>query len=94
MNYDPFVRGPHPVGVCTLSVRHASLADRPAAVELWYPAQPAYLGRDLDDRTRDQFTIAPGFPRRPRAPFAMQKPSPVSGRCSCICMAATATVVR
>ena len=62
MNYDPFARGPHPVGMCTMHVSHESLADRPAAVELWYPAQRPYLGRDLDDRTRDQFTIAPGLP--------------------------------
>ena len=35
-----------------------------------------------------------GFPPRPKAPFAMQKPNPANGRCSCTCMAATATVVR
>lgn len=62
MAYNPFARGPHPVGVFTLSVRHESLAARPAAVELWYPARRSYRGRDLDDRTRDEFTIAPGLP--------------------------------
>ena len=75
MNYDPFARGLHPVGVCTVRVSHESLADRPAAVELWYPAQRSCLGRDLDDRTRDRFTIAPGFPRRLRL-FAWSSESP------------------
>ena len=62
MNYDPFARGRHPVGVCTMHVSHESMPDRPIAVELWYPAQRSYLGRDLDERTRDRFTIAPGLP--------------------------------
>ena len=62
MNYDPFVRGPQPVGVCTMNVNHEALADRPVAVELWYPARRSYRGGDLGDRSRDQFTIAPGLP--------------------------------
>jgi dienelactone hydrolase len=62
MAYNPFARGSNPVGVSTLSVRHESLADRPAAVELWYPARRSYWGRDVDGRTRDAFTIAPGLP--------------------------------
>lgn len=77
MAYDPFARGPHPVGVRTLIVSHELLGDRPAALELWYPAQRSCRGRDLDDRTRDQFLIAAGPPvgcRWPGSPLLRSTP--------------------
>lgn len=62
MSYDPFARGPVPVGVRTIELCDASRGDRKLTVELWYPATEAYRGQDLDDATRDRFVIAPGVP--------------------------------
>src|SRR5438067_620679 len=42
--YDPFARGPFPVGVRTL---HLSRGARELPCELWYPATPANFGLDL-----------------------------------------------
>ncbi|NNL64981.1 MAG: hypothetical protein HKP30_01935 [Myxococcales bacterium] len=47
MRYDPFARGPHPVGVVTLSSKDA-LRERELPLEIWYPAHPDQRGRDLD----------------------------------------------
>jgi dienelactone hydrolase len=57
--YDPFVRGPAPVGVRTLELRSAG---ENHTTELWYPAAARYRGRDLDAATCDAFTILPGSP--------------------------------
>jgi dienelactone hydrolase len=61
MSYDPFRRGPFAVGV-----RTAALVDdareRPLPTEVWYPADDAHLGADLDDTTRDRFETIPGMP--------------------------------
>jgi predicted dienelactone hydrolase len=60
--YDPFARGAFPVGV-----RSAELEDpareRRLVLEIWYPAADAERGRDLDDASRDDFEVLPGFPR-------------------------------
>ena len=60
MAYNPFARGRNPVGVLTVELDAS--AGRPIVVELWYPATEASRGRDLDDVTRDTFTIFPGGP--------------------------------
>ena len=62
MPYDPFRRGPHPVGVRTESIRDRDLADHPIPIELWYPAASAHRGSDLDAATRDRFLVAHGLP--------------------------------
>jgi dienelactone hydrolase len=61
MTYDPFARGTDPVGVRTIQIRDDS-RDREITVELWYPATDAYRGQDLDDATRDRFSVVPGVP--------------------------------
>jgi predicted dienelactone hydrolase len=62
VSYDPFARGPHPVGVRTLELRDAARDDRPVPVEVWYPAAPAHAGEDVAEATRDRFDLIPGFP--------------------------------
>ena len=57
--YDPFARGPFPVGVRTVVL---SRQDRPLPVELWYPATDEYAGSDVAESTRDTYQLIPGFP--------------------------------
>jgi predicted dienelactone hydrolase len=56
MSYDPFARGPHPVGVRTVELDD-SARDRRVPLEIWYPADPHHAGQDLDDATRDRFQV-------------------------------------
>jgi dienelactone hydrolase len=61
VTYNPFLRGPHPVGVRTIELAdHQSNAR--ALTEIWYPATSPYRGQDLSDRTRDEFSIIPALP--------------------------------
>ena len=57
--YDPFARGPFPVGVRTLELARGG---RPLPVELWYPATDEYAGSDVAESTRDTYQLIPGFP--------------------------------
>lgn len=57
MKYDPFVRGPHPVGVRSAVVEDASRGDRRLEVELWYPAADRHAGEDLSPQLQDRYTI-------------------------------------
>lgn len=59
--YDPFERGPVPVGVKTLEWTDAA-RDRTLPVELWYPPTDAYHGQDRDDATRDRYKTLPFAP--------------------------------
>lgn len=52
--YDPFERGGYPVGVRTVQAIDRD-RDRRFPCEIWYPAAPAYSGRDIDPATRDCF---------------------------------------
>jgi predicted dienelactone hydrolase len=61
MAYDPFKRGPHPVGVRTIEL-HETGGDRVLPTEVWYPATDAYTGQDLDEEKQDVFEHTPGFP--------------------------------
>lgn len=61
MVYDPFSRGPYPVGVCTVDVRDR-VRDRALPTEIWYPAIAAHQGQDLDPDLRDRYTLLPGAP--------------------------------
>ena len=54
MTYDPFERGPFPVGVHT-QTWHDVERDRPLTVEIWYPASEDYRGRDRDPATWDTY---------------------------------------
>ena len=55
-NYDPFARGPFPVGVRTQELIDES-RQRKFPVEFWYPATDEYKGQDLNKKTQDKFTI-------------------------------------
>jgi dienelactone hydrolase len=61
MPYDPFARGPHPVGVRTAEA-HDAARDRRIPVEVWYPAADAHAGEDLSDATRDRYKLLPILP--------------------------------
>ncbi|MGH7858791.1 MAG: alpha/beta hydrolase family protein, partial [Candidatus Binatia bacterium] len=59
MSYDPFARGPFPVGVRTaIAVR----GDRSLPIEVWYPATDAFGGKDVAEATRDVYDLIPGLP--------------------------------
>ncbi len=61
MAYDPFARGPYPVGVRTYALTDAS-RQRSLPAEIWYPAGETARGRDLDAATHDRYDLMPGFP--------------------------------
>lgn len=54
MPYDPFARGPHPVGVGTTQWTDAA-RQRTLPVEIWYPAAASHRGEDMDEATWDTF---------------------------------------
>ncbi len=56
MSYDPFSRGPFPVGVRSTTLQDTE-RDRSIPLELWYPASPRHQGQDLDPATRDHFKL-------------------------------------
>jgi dienelactone hydrolase len=58
--YDPFARGPFPVGVRTIRA-HDAARDRTFTCEVWYPAAASCAGQDLAPATQDAFDV-PGFP--------------------------------
>jgi len=57
--YDPFKRGPYPVGVRTV---HApdSARNRRFPCEIWYPAAAEHTGQDQAPTTQDTFTVPLG----------------------------------
>jgi dienelactone hydrolase len=61
--YDPFVRGPFPVGVRTIQSRDQA-RNRSFPCEIWYPAEPRHQGEDLAPETQDLFTVVSGDPPR------------------------------
>lgn len=58
-DYDPFTRGPYPVGVRSAELHDAS-RDRTVPVEIWYPATDDYTGRDFDPTTKDTYEMLSG----------------------------------
>jgi predicted dienelactone hydrolase len=64
-SYDPFVRGPFPVGVRTIQPRDA-VRNRQFPCEIWYPAATRHGGEDLAFETQDTFTapIQPSLRRQ------------------------------
>lgn len=77
MRYDPFARGPFPVGVRTFTLRDHPRNDRTLPVEVWYPAMDAHAGADLDTR-QDTYEMLPGLPRVTQE--AVRDAEPRSGR--------------
>lgn len=61
--YDPFVRGPYPVGVRTLQAMDTA-RNRVFPVEIWYPAAAQHAGQDITPETQDSFTIPARDTRR------------------------------
>lgn len=62
MSYDPFARGPFPVGVRTLQAVDPDRPERSLPLEVWYPASERWAGRDLDPASWDGYELLPGFP--------------------------------
>jgi len=60
-SYDPFERGPSPVGTRTIELHDAS-RDRTLPVDVWYPAAEKHRGEDQDDATRDRYKPLPMAP--------------------------------
>ncbi|MFX0105446.1 MAG: alpha/beta hydrolase family protein [Candidatus Hodarchaeota archaeon] len=56
LKYDPFSRGPFPVGVRTQEIIDSS-RQRKLPVEFWYPATDEYKGHDLDKKTQDRYRV-------------------------------------
>lgn len=54
--YDPFLRGPLPVGVRTIEA-HDLARDRIVPYEIWCPAAAKHAGQDLAPETQDTFTV-------------------------------------
>jgi len=57
MKYDPFARGPHPVGVQTRVLVDVSRASRRVEVELWYPSAAAHAGQDVSPAQQDRYSL-------------------------------------
>ena len=60
-DYDPFERGPQPVGTRSFTWRDGA-RERSLPVDVWYPATDQYQGQDLDDATKDRFKTLPDSP--------------------------------
>ena len=65
MPYDPFTRGPYPVGVGSHTLTDTA-RNRSLAVEYWYPATDAHRGQDTAEASRDYYEVLPGFPPVPQ----------------------------
>ena len=59
--YNPFERGPSPVGVCSAEWYDAD-RDRNLPVEIWYPASDAHRGEDLEESNWDRYKPMPLAP--------------------------------
>jgi dienelactone hydrolase len=60
--YDPFVRGPFPVGVRTVQAIDAARDGRPLIFEIWYPAVERYAGQEFAEVARDIYSVLPSLP--------------------------------
>ncbi len=54
--YEPFLRGPCPAGVRTVSALD-SARQRSFPAEIWYPAAAAHAGQDLEPQTQDCYRV-------------------------------------
>jgi dienelactone hydrolase len=62
VDFDPFVRGAYPVGVCSGYLTDPGRDDRPLPYEVWYPASGRSFGLDLSPLTQDSFSVLPDSP--------------------------------
>lgn len=67
--YDPFARGPFPVGVRTIQALDTA-RDRLFPCEVWYPAAAQPAGQDMTPASRDAFTVP--FSETPRSQMAVR----------------------
>jgi predicted dienelactone hydrolase len=58
--YDPFERGPHPVGVISHTLTDRLRGDRHVPLEIWYPADQSLQGRDRDSQHQDRYPMFGG----------------------------------
>ena len=58
--YDPFNRGPHPVGTRQFSWTDEA-RNHTMPVDVWYPATENYQGQDLTPETQASFEMIPGM---------------------------------
>ena len=79
MTYNPFTRGPNPVGVRTIEFRDDSLAVT-QVVEIWYPATERHRGQDLDPRHATASPSRPSCRKRLRTPCATPSRRPAGFR--------------
>jgi len=77
MVYDPFPRGPHPVGVVSLESRD-EVRQRTLPLEVWYPAAVAHRGQDLEPETQARYRPMPAAAPLPQA--AVADAAPAAGR--------------
>jgi dienelactone hydrolase len=73
--YDPFARGPHPVGVRSFQALDTS-RERMFPCELWYPAAAQHAGQDVAEKTTDWFTSPPDDGPRSQAAVRDATPEP------------------
>jgi dienelactone hydrolase len=73
--YDPFDRGPFPVGVVTVQAPDPA-RDRLFPCEIWYPAAAHHAGQDLAPDTRDLVAARPDDTPRARAAVRDAEPRP------------------
>jgi dienelactone hydrolase len=59
-DYNPFERGPHPVGTRQFSWADQS-RDHTMPVDVWYPATNAHAGEDFDPDKMAHYEMVPGF---------------------------------
>ncbi|HVP31628.1 MAG TPA: dienelactone hydrolase family protein [Myxococcota bacterium] len=76
MSYDPFARGPHPVGVRSFEPTDAARG-RTLPLEVWYPAAEAHRGADLSPETQDTYQVLALFPGAPQAAVRDAEPAPL-----------------
>ncbi|MEE9608902.1 MAG: alpha/beta hydrolase [Myxococcota bacterium] len=62
MSYDPFARGPLPVGVRTGAIADPERG-RELAIEFWYPCREEHAGQDLAAESQDRYRILGGSPQ-------------------------------
>jgi dienelactone hydrolase len=77
VSYDPFARGPHPAGVTSVESEDAARR-RTLPIEVWYPADDAHRGQDLDPATRAGYRPMPAAAPLPQA--AVRDAAPAPGR--------------
>lgn len=66
IDYDPFSRGPFPVGVRTMDALDTP-RNRLFTCEIWYPAAAQHAGQDLSLESQDVFAVQPGNKERRQA---------------------------